>query len=571
MFDPCLDAQPRLAGERALPSRRVLVGLLAFAVAIRLPTLWLHRLAEGDGVHYAQLARAILAGDLSGLANPYWSNLWPAVIALTSWLTRLDVVAAGRLASLLAGSLLVVVTALLASRIFGSTTGIAAGLLAAGHPWLVHFSTLLFTESFFTLLLMAVVLVAQRAVASNRAAAAAGVLAGLAAVTRPESYVVCAVVPAWLLVVAPRHGRRNAYRRGALFLFLVAAFVLGRAGVVHHYFELWDFGVGSKGTANLIVGLAETGREQERVATEVTPEGESRLSRASEETTVLGFAREHPGLLGRHVGRNLVLLLGCAIRVFPLVPLVGGRPAIRDGGWPLPLALLVLAACGLALFGLVRGWREPGSRRETSLLAALGALYLLGLAPLIVHDRLVVALTPLFLVFLAHGLVGAAWFLWRGSAVRLQQLVAVLLVLLAIVSLQRLLRASVLDYAGDPVVQREAGEWLRAHYAQTTRIMTASPSVGFYFYDAAHMENDLSLPWAECGRLIALARSQGVALLVVPEWHLRAVDHPAAPILLDPLNRAPDLRHVVTLGDEATGRMFIYELRPVADQAATPP
>ena len=61
------------------------VGLAAFALALRVPLFPRHRLVEGDGVHYAHLARSILGGDLSGLSNPYWSNLWPAVLAATSY------------------------------------------------------------------------------------------------------------------------------------------------------------------------------------------------------------------------------------------------------------------------------------------------------------------------------------------------------------------------------------------------------------------------------------------------------------------------------------------------------
>jgi hypothetical protein len=75
-------------GDQRL-SYRVAIGLTLFAAALRVPTLSLRHLVEGDGVHYAQLARSILAADFSGLANPYWSNLWPAVIAATSWLTGL--------------------------------------------------------------------------------------------------------------------------------------------------------------------------------------------------------------------------------------------------------------------------------------------------------------------------------------------------------------------------------------------------------------------------------------------------------------------------------------------------
>jgi hypothetical protein len=218
----------------------------------------------------------------------------------------------------------------------------------------------------------------------------------------------------------------------------------------------------------------------------------------------------------------------------------------------------------------VRAARGRPAQRLLALIVTVGVLYALGLALLLVHDRLVVPLVPLFLVFLASGLVAAArrcfsgertvrWSLGMGCA------------LLGVLSLARTLQSAPLDYAGDPVVQRETGEWLAAHYGQDARLMTAAPSVGFYFYDARHAQQEETLPWGDCDRVLAIAREVGVTVLAVPEWHLRAVDHPAAPVLLHPEAAPPGLRHVVTLGGEADGRMFVYEVQPTAGRPSAPP
>jgi 4-amino-4-deoxy-L-arabinose transferase-like glycosyltransferase len=552
------------------PPRRIALGLFLFAAGLRVPTLPLRRLVEGDGVHYAQLARAILAGDLSGLANPYWSNLWPAVIAIVAGATDLDVVAAGRLASLLSGVLLALLTAVLAARLFDPVTGLVAGLLCAGHPWLVHFSTLVFTESFFALLLVALLLSAPAAPASVGGALRAGLFGGLAVVTRPEAYAAAAVVLVWIVAGAadPRDRARVA-RRAAVFAAVVTVFVFGRALVVHRYFGVWDFGIGTKGTANLLVGLAENDREMERVTTEAAADGTNALSARAQETSVAAFVRAHPARFARHVVRNLRRLAASTSRVFPPLPL-GGAPGLGGGGWGVLRAALALAAAALATAGLVRAARGRPPRRLLALIATIGVLYQLGLAPLFVHDRLVVPLVPLFVVFLAAGLVAAArrhlgaertvrWTLGAGCA------------LLAVLSFARTLQSAPLDYAGDPVVQRETGEWLAARYGQDTRLMTAAPSVGFYFYDARHAQQEATLPWADSDRILAIARDLGVTVLAVPEWHLRALDHPAAAVLLHPEAAPPDLRHVVTLGEEAAGRMFVYEVRPAAAPPSTPP
>jgi hypothetical protein len=66
-------------------------------------------------------------------------------------------------------------------------------------------------------------------------------------------------------------------------------------------------------------------------------------------------------------------------------------------------------------------------------------------------------------------------------------------------------------------------------------------------------------PWGGPEEVLALARQQEVRLLVLPDWHLRAVQHPSA-VLLDPRAAPPALRHVITLGEPARGRTIIYEI-----------
>ncbi|HXY40457.1 MAG TPA: glycosyltransferase family 39 protein, partial [Vicinamibacteria bacterium] len=551
-------------------SRGAIVAVLLIALALRLPTLWLHQLAEGDGVHYASLARSILAGDLSGMANPYWSNLWPAVIAGTSRVTGLEVVAAGRVAALLVGCWLAALVAALATRGFGATTGVVAGLLVAAHPWLIHFSTLLFTESLFALLLVAVLYTALQAPDSLRALVATGMLGGLAVTTRPEAYAVIAVAATYVAWRLTRRGWQQAVAGAGLILVLVAMFVGARALAVHRYFGEWDFG-GTKGTANLFVGLADTDAEREQLVTEVAPEGDTRLSRAMEQTTLLRFTWAHPVRVLEHACQNLVRLAGCVSRVFPQLPLVGGRSDPWQWDWPPVLLALALATGALALWGAVRGCLARRSRPLTWLLLVTGGLYLLGLTPLFVHDRLVVALVPLFLILLAAGMTSAWSLLGARLATAAPWGLPALVAIQGLVSVLLLVRAPARDYASDPVVHRLAAEWLASRYPQTTRIMTASPSLGFYFYDAGHEENGMDIPWAGLAPLVALARRQRVDLVVVPAWHLLAVGHPAAGQLTDPTRPHPGLRHVVTLGDEASGRMLIFEVSPEGMADGGPP
>ena len=116
-------------------------------------------------------------------------------------------------------------------------------------------------------------------------------------------------------------------------------------------------------------------------------------------------------------------------------------------------------------------------------------------------------------------------------------------------SLEVELQSRLLDYVSEPLVQKEAGLWLRERYAQDERLMIVSPSIAFYFYDARHQGNAVDLPWTEYPALVDFARRQEVGLLAASEWQLEAARFPTAGQLV-PEGRHPGLTWVATLGRE---------------------
>jgi len=531
--------------------------ILAVATAARVPTLGLRHIVEGDGVHYASLARDVLAGDWSGLGNPYWSNLWPGVIAATSAIAGIDVVAAGRWASLVAGILLPLATARLAAQFLGPTAGLAAGLAAAGHPWLIHFSTLVFTESFFSLLVVLLLLLGLRAITDLRPASVirAGVVAGLAVVTRPEAFAPLALI-AGALAVRWLRGQSPIVmlRRTALLLLPALLLLAVRAGLCRYYYDVWDLGLGSKGTANLLQGLGDDAGSLERVSSEVTADGENKLSIASREESLLGFARRQPLALARHVQRNLARLAAALWHVAPPVPHELGASAFPGPRWARALKAAAAASVGLMGLGLATGFANPASRGGTLLLAAAVLLHVIGLSPLYVSDRLVLVLVPLLLVFFANGLcvaVGA-----RSGRPGLR--VVPILLGLAAVSGFSVLQAPSLAWGDDPVAPIAAAEWIAGRYGHDVMVMTPSPPVAFYLFDAPHKFDEVDMPWLAYPELLAYAHDHEVVVLAAPEWYLEANRHPAARELLTPLTPPPGLRHMATVGSPPPYRIHLY-------------
>jgi hypothetical protein len=546
---------------RLRPSQLALLALLALAA--RLPTLGLRGIVEGDGVHYASLARDLLAGDPSALGNPYWSNLWPAVIALVSAVSGLPVVEAGRIASLASGALLAPATALLARRAGGPLAGLAAGLAVAGHPWLIHFSTLVFSESFFALLLVLLLLAALAAAdaPSLPRAAGVGLVGGLAVVTRPEAF--AALLLALLLLVGAatrRDGPRRAARLALAAAAVVLAFLAARAAICWRYYGVLDLGIGSKGAANLLLGLAGDDAARERLSNEVTDAGENRLDAEVRRASLLGFVLREPGRVARHALDNLGRIGAGLRRVLPPLPVALGRSGLPAAGAPaFTLALLAVVACILLGWGVALALREPAARPTAALLLASIALHAAGLALTNVHERLVLALVPLALVFLGLGLARAA----ARLAPRAAAVVACApLIATGVLSLAAVLRAPALAYGDDPLAAREAGLWLRQRFTPDVRLMTPSPAVAFYFLDAAHKENEVDMPWAPYERLLALARREGVALLAAPQWYLEAARFPAAERLNRPGGDHAGLVHLASVGGPAPYTVHVYRVAP---------
>ncbi len=131
----------------------ILAFLILLALALRLMLFRYHHIIEGDGIHYAALARLISHDrNFLGAANEYWSNLWPLVIAAFDVFVR-DIELAGRLASSVFGSLTVVPVYLVAREFLNQRGGLVAASLVVAQPFLLRFSVLLYTESFYTFLL----------------------------------------------------------------------------------------------------------------------------------------------------------------------------------------------------------------------------------------------------------------------------------------------------------------------------------------------------------------------------------------------------------------------------------
>jgi hypothetical protein len=207
-----------------------LIVLVGFAIR-SLCALYLTGAVGSEGAEYARLAENLRNGrgyvgiDFPG-AELNFSPLFPLLISLASIITG-DYLWAGRLVSVILGTLLALPIYGISSRLFNRRAAIVAALLVALHPLLIDLSTAVLAECpYFTLLLSGIyaVLVALESPRIYKWCVAGGFF-GLAYLVRPEAYMVLFVslVFAGFATTGPVELRVKRIAAAGLVFFAIAS------------------------------------------------------------------------------------------------------------------------------------------------------------------------------------------------------------------------------------------------------------------------------------------------------------------------------------------------------------
>jgi hypothetical protein len=235
----------------------VLLLTVGAAVAVRLAWLLLEPRCElaGDEPSWIALGTKVVGrpGRFSPLRNTlvFYPPVYPYFLAVLHRLLRSH--AAMLAVQALVGALVVPAVWSAGRRAYGPRAGALSALVAAFYPELVWFSVHFWSETVFLVLLWWAMERLIRADASERLglAAAAGVLWGLAALTRDVALLLAPVALVWSL----RRGRR-AWRIAALFalgvLLTIAPWTIRNAVVFHSLIP-----ISTMGAENVWVGNAK--------------------------------------------------------------------------------------------------------------------------------------------------------------------------------------------------------------------------------------------------------------------------------------------------------------------------
>lgn len=480
-------------------------GAVAVGFALRLAAALTDDAPASDETAYLQSGMSLVDGDgftRGGRPELHFPPLVPFVLGLAHKVVG-DPHTASVVVTLAAGTVTIVALALLARRLagprIGAPAGIAAAWLAAVLPGLATMPALRGTgsEAVYTLAVVVATWVALAAAARDGRArlgltATAGLLVGMAYLTRPEGLFL--VAPLGLAVLWPplrqlRRRRWRGRRQVAALLGAAAAFglpvvlcVAPYVAFLHTHTGQWSL---TAKTQDVSLEAWHAVARADRLTRDsiLYQLDETGLRFEDEHTSLPDLARDDPAGYAAILRTNLGEL---------------GTVAV---GWslvPLPISALAI-------------WGAWSRRRAGGTYVALAV----GLLP--VATALAFFVQPRYLVLAVAMATALAGVGLATVGRRRRSLVAVGALVVGLVpSIQGFDGNAGWWHPPDFTDQRLAGEWVAEHTDPDDRVVTRSMVVDFYAERPT-----VALPYAELPQVMAYARHYGARYLVADSAHIR--------------------------------------------------
>jgi 4-amino-4-deoxy-L-arabinose transferase-like glycosyltransferase len=172
---------------------------------------------NGDSPGYISMAMEFLGEEPLILEKDFWAGysairrpLYPMLLGLTSFLAE-DYELAGRIVSLVFGTLTIPLGFYMGRLVYNERAGLTLALFVAVHPYMIHLSGEVLTDSLFHFLFTAMTLCSLAALSRQSASLmwVAGLIAILAFLTRPGPIIVWGFITLWAL-----YHSRGSLRKG---------------------------------------------------------------------------------------------------------------------------------------------------------------------------------------------------------------------------------------------------------------------------------------------------------------------------------------------------------------------
>jgi len=487
------------------------------ALAVRLYFLPFYRVISADGIGYVTAARCLLRGDLSPLT--IYGVVYPSLTALISTM-GLGTEIAGRLVSAVMGSLLVVPLYLLARDMFDRKVGVIACILVIAWPPLRSWAGEVMTQATYITLLVTWYWLLWRAYrhGTMQWSIAAGAVAGLSYLTRPESLVAFILMAPVLLL--PLSYTRTMKQRLILTATCVAAFflmLLPFIMLVHQVSGQWQL-TGKVGATLADALSGYLGRPDLKNEPGFRGIG------------FLEVVRSYPGFMWINSVKNLTKTLQTMIPWYMWVSVMVGF--------------------------FVGGWKLGQTTQRLYLLASFAPLGII-IIFFFVGPEYLQPYLPILFLWAGKGLCQAEqWMLrpltaweafskYSGKA-RLSVIVVSLLTITSFIGQIPADRNKPYHFSDDGgrYDQRRIGEILKKQLPAGSRIMTRWGRISFY----AEMEN-IGMPQTDMMEMIATARKNRVRYIII-DGMLAGMRPQFGPLFV-PLIQSPDAVLYLPTADEA--------------------
>src|SRR6185369_13817100 len=460
----------------------LLILLFAAALAIRSYFIQFYIVISADGVGYAKIGQSLFKAG--GLAQAtHFPPLYPFLIAIFNLFIR-DVELAGRVVSIIMGSLIVIPLYLLGNRFFDRSVALLACLLAITWGPLRDLSCEVMSQATYITLLLTAIYLFDRAVIKRSVAAAVltGATMGLAYLTRPEAFIVFAAASPFAVayILAEGGSRRDA---AAILIPGWAAFwVLAFPYVLLLHYETGTWQLTAKTGPTLWVGLGQyLGKFDVYRQLDFKPIG------------FLDIIRNYPGFIPYNVRNNLSEIAG-----------------------ELPRYYWVLAFVGF----IAGGWSRRKFIERLFLLSSFAPLLLI-IVFFLAGSAYTQLSLPILFLWIGQGAVSSEALLARLMPPRLKPILQRNLLSIAVfcaLSLSSLIaqiprdadQPYTIEQDGGRYDQKRIGLLLRQYLPQGSRIMTRSGRISFYSEFPTVM-----MPQSDLTAMYAYGRENKIRFLIV--------------------------------------------------------
>lgn len=526
---PC--AEPFIARQEQQRQRnpwRILAFWTLAAFLLRLFIIWrFEQVISPDGVQYVALGHNLMAGQFQAGLSIYWPPLYPLLVGLSSIFFN-DSEFAGRFVSVVAGGLLVLPSYGLIRNWYGERVALIGVGLIALHPLLIYYSTVLLTESTYTLLFTCGVLAGWTALSGGRARSflLAGATFGACYLLKPEAvgFLLLLLIPTLARRVVDKASSFKSSVRNALLL--CAGFLLLAAPYLFYLRQqTGGWTLSGKTAAHLWQGNRFAGEFLTPTVLPLVPDA------------TIAFVQLTKALRSEYEIFNLIF----------------------------PPTFVILT--GLGLFR--KRWTNNRGWRELYLFSFIAAA-LAGYAVTLPNIRFIMPLMPLLLCWVAKGVCEFAEWLSELSARAkgarkvlpyLERIVAALIItglLASLVPLSVYLWRG--DKWGDYYGQKRAAAWIKQHAASQSPVIMSTVPIAAFYAGGRHV----ALPDEDYAALLTRARRERVGYLLVNERNFKFM---RLSFLLDEAGAHPGLRLVHLIAEAPGHKILIYALDENAQAA----